>query len=116
MVNIQGLSGKFINKLKLLEVRDIFANNDIVLFTETRGSDQTKFTVNDFTYFELNRTKIKPNCKQASGGIIIYMRTSLVEHAVNISNSVKRFGDDIMWLSLTNMHYYVSILAPVSML
>ena len=27
---------------------------------------------------------------------------------MNISNSVKRFTDDIMWLSLTNEHYYVS--------
>ena len=51
MVNIQGLSEKFINELELVEIRDIFANDDIVLFTETMGSDQTKFTVNDFHIF-----------------------------------------------------------------
>ena len=37
MVNVQGLSGKCGNKLEIDELREVFKNNDVVLFTETWG-------------------------------------------------------------------------------
>lgn len=88
LVNVQGLSGKCSNKLEMVEIRDLFINNDVVLFTETWGSEHTNFTVSEFTFFELNRTEIKPNSKRASGGIIIYIRTSLIKQDVDINSSV----------------------------
>ena len=51
MVSSQGLSGKFSNNFELVEIRDIFPNNDIVLLTGRWDSDHTTFMVTDFTYF-----------------------------------------------------------------
>lgn len=108
MVNVQGLSGKCTNKLELVEIRDLFRNNDVVLFTETWGSEYTNFNVCDFTHYELNRTEIKANSKRASGGIIIYIKTSLIKQGIDMDLGVKKFGDDIMWLSLTKDFFYVN--------
>ena len=59
MVNMQGLSRQCGNKLETDELREVFKNNDVVLFTETWGNDYTKFDVRDFTHVALNRTEIK---------------------------------------------------------
>ena len=80
MVNVQGLSGKCGNKLETDELREISKNNDVVLFTETWGNDYTKFDVRDFTHVALNRTEIKANSKRASGGIVIYIKESLIKY------------------------------------
>ena len=78
MVNVQGPSGKCGNKLETDELKVIFSNNDIVLFTETWGNAHTTFDVRDFTHIALNRTEIKANSKRASGGLLCILKIPLL--------------------------------------
>ena len=108
MVNVQGLSGKCGNKLETDELREVFKNNDVVLFTETWGNDYTKFDVRDFTHVALNRTEIKANNKRASGGIVIYIKDSFIKYGKDIELVAKRFDDDIIWLHLSTEYFYIN--------
>ena len=107
MVNVQGLSGKCGNKLETDELREIFKNNDVVLFTETWGNDYTKLDVRDFTHVALNKTEIKANSKRASGGISIYIKDSLIKYGKDIELVAKRFDDDIIWLHLSTEYFNI---------
>lgn len=46
------------------EIRELFLNNDIIMFTETWGNQHTNFYVENFQYFELNRTVYKSGTKR----------------------------------------------------
>ena len=52
--NIQGLKGKFYNKLDTSEIQQLFSTHDILLFTETWGNDSLLNDVASFNYFLLN--------------------------------------------------------------
>lgn len=58
MVNVQGLSGRGSNKLETDELRKVFKDNGIILFTETYGNAYTKFNVCNFSHIELKK-KVK---------------------------------------------------------
>ena len=48
------------------------------MFVETWGHRHVDFNVPNFRYFELNRTVYKSTTKRSSGGIIVYIRESLI--------------------------------------
>ena len=98
LLNIQGLSTKSNPKLETDQVKLLFAENDCVLFTETWGNEFTNFHVNGFTSYMLNRTEYKANSKRSLGGIIIYLKNTLIKDDSNIL--YKTDSDDIIWLKL----------------
>ena len=56
MLNVQGLVSKNVCKLDSPEIKSIFENNDLVLFTETWSSDLYDYNVNGFESVILHRT------------------------------------------------------------
>ena len=66
------------SRIQSEKLQDVFANNEILLLTETWLGDETCVQVNGFKTFQLNRTLRKPNGKRNSGGIIAYIRYELV--------------------------------------
>lgn len=97
-MNIQGLISKSVNKLEWPEIQQLFKNNDILMFTETWGNSFTNFDVENFQHLELNRNEYKPNSKRSSGGVIIYIKNSIIKQGSNIS--VVKQNDDVIWLML----------------
>ena len=93
-LNVEGLVTKKMNKLQCAEIKDLFQNNEIVLFNETWTSEMSNLDVENFEYFALHRTQRKINAKRDSGGIIIYVRSELY----NSNMLVKTDCDDIIWL------------------
>ena len=59
LLNAQGLISRRTNKLKSPELKNVFNNSDLVLFTETWTDDSSDLNVNDFEYFVLNRKLVK---------------------------------------------------------
>ena len=68
---VQGLVTKYINKLQSDELIKIFQHNDLILLTEIWIDD-----------FQLNRTDKKRNAKRDSGGIALYIKSSLMRQYV----------------------------------
>lgn len=96
MLNIQGISTKRTNKLLSPEIKDIFNNHDIVLFTETWANQFSDLTVEHFEHFNLNRSENKASSKRSSGGIIIYVRNEFVSSDTVIFHS----EDDIICIKI----------------
>ena len=67
-----------------------------MMFTESWGTEYTNFHVPGFQYFNLNRHEYKPNSKRASGGIIIYVKGSILKPNYNVM--LMKDNDDIIWL------------------
>ena len=99
--NIQGLVTKTTNKLETPELRKLFEQNDIVMLTETWGHRHINFHVSNFQHFELNRTIYKQNTKRHSGGIIVYVRQSLIKKDSILL--LTKENDDIIWLRLDDI-------------
>ena len=98
---MQGLITKSTNKLNSPEICEIFNKNDIIMLVETWGHRHINFNVPNFRFFELNRTVYKSATKRSSGGIIVYIRESLIK-----SDSVVLLttdSDDIIWLRLDDI-------------
>jgi len=57
LLNINGLISKHNHKLLSTELQEIFKNNDIVCLTETWGSYELCFDVENFSYYELHRSE-----------------------------------------------------------
>ena len=106
LLNVQGLACKSNNKLESLELKQLFSENDILLFTETWGNMFTKFDVDNFQHFELNRTEYKPNSKRSSGGLVVYIRDTIVKP--NSTLSVLKQNDDIIWVKFDETNSYFS--------
>ena len=106
LLNIQGLSTKTNPKLETEEVKLLFSENDCILFTETWGNEHTDFHVNGFTHYMLNRTEYKTNSKRSSGGIILYLKNTLIKPDSNVL--YKTDSDDVIWLKLDNTNSYFS--------
>ena len=68
------------------------------MFVETWGHRHVNFHVPNFQYFELNRTIYKSSTKRSSGGIIIYIRESLIKPDSVVL--LTKESDDIIWLRL----------------
>ena len=96
LLNIQGLATKSNNKLESPEIKSLFAENDILMFTESWGTVYTNFNVSGFRYFNLNRYEYKPNSKRASGGIIIYVSERILKP--DAKPLLLNDNDDIIWL------------------
>lgn len=98
MFNVQGLRTRRINKFQSLELKNLFANNDIIFLTETWADEYSDLRVNGFNHFQLNRSEYKSNTKRASGGIIIYIR----EHLANSDSKllIHKENDDILWVRI----------------
>ena len=107
LLNVQGLATECTNKLESEEIKNLFSNNYIIMFTEHWGCSFTNFAVNGFTYFELNRTEIKQKSKRSSGGIVIYIKNSLIKQNKNTELSIRKQDDDIMWLTLSSDYFWV---------
>lgn len=75
-----------------------------MLITETWGDVFTDFQIDNFCYFELNRTVYKRSSKRASGGIVIYIRESLIRPDANIL--VIKQDDDILWIKFDEHNSY----------
>ena len=99
LLNVQGLATKCTNKLESKKIKNLFSNNYIIMFTEHWGCS--------FTNFELNRTEIKQNSKRSSGGIVIYIKNSLIKQNKNTELSIRKQDDDIMWLTLSSDYFWV---------
>ena len=61
----------------------------------------TDFNVPNFRFFELNRTVYKSTTKRASGGIIVYIRESLINQDSVVFLCTD--SDDIIWLRLDDI-------------
>ena len=85
---------KSTNKLLLPELQDIFKSNDLVLLTETWSHDAQTLDVPDFTLFSAHRLENNVNAKRYSGGIIAYVRSSLVDQ----NTLQKSESDDLLFL------------------
>ena len=97
-MNINGLCTKRTNKLNSEYVIDVFRNNDIVLFTETWTCPLSDLQVDGFEHYVLHRTTIKSSAKRNSGGIIIYVKNTLVSDDTLIYTS----QDDIIWIKISS--------------
>ena len=98
--NIQGLVTKTTNKIETPELRKLFEKSDIVMLTETWGHRHINFHVSNFQHFELNRTIYKQNTKRHFGGIIVYVRQSLIKKDSILL--LTKENDDIIWLLATS--------------
>ena len=96
LLNVQGLISKRSNKLQSKEMTQIFQQNDFILLTEIWINELCDISVDGFTVFQLNRTCKKRNAKRDSGGIALYVKSSLERHCV----LVKKENDDIIWLKI----------------
>ena len=92
MLNVQGLVSKNVCKLDSPEIKNIFENNDLVLFTETWPSDL--YGYNGFESIILHKTAKKHGSKRASGGLIVYIRSKFYDKNLIIKTDC----DDIIWL------------------
>ena len=54
-------NSKYVNKLMSLEVKQIFKEHDIILFTETWSNKQTELEVQGFEHYALHRGE-KEHC------------------------------------------------------
>lgn len=59
LLNIQCLISKYVNKLMSQEVKQIFKEHDIILFTETWSNKQTELEVQGFEHYALHRGERK---------------------------------------------------------
>ena len=84
LLNIQGLISRRSNKLRSKELTQIFQQNDFILLTETWTNDLCDISVDGFTVFQLNRTCKKRNAKRDSGGIALYVKSSLERQCILI--------------------------------
>ena len=71
------------------------------MLVETWGHRHVDFNVPDFRFFELNRTVYKSTTKRASGGIIVYIRESLINQDSVVFLCTN--SDDIIWLRLDDI-------------
>ncbi|MCG8045176.1 MAG: reverse transcriptase family protein [Candidatus Thiodiazotropha taylori] len=78
------------------ELLTIFGRNDIILFTETWTSEFADISVNGFNEVRLDRVTKKQTTKRNSGGIAIYIKSTIYKHV----KVVKRESDDIIWLRI----------------
>ena len=84
------------------EIREIFFENDIIMFTETWGNQLTNFYVENFQYFELNRTGYKSGTKRSSGGLVVYIRDSILKP--NSKVVLLKENDDVIWIALDDIN------------
>ena len=77
-----------------------------MMFTELWGTEYTNFHVPGFQYFNLNRHEYTPNSKWASGGIIIYLKESILKPNYNVM--LMKDNDDIIWLRFDETKSIVS--------
>ena len=71
------------------------------MLVETWGHRHVDFNVPNFRFFELNRTVYKSTTKRASGGIIVYIRESLINQDSVVFLCTD--SDDIIWLRLDDI-------------
>ena len=71
------------------------------MLVETWGHRHVDFSVPNFRFFELNRKTYKSKTKRSSGGIIVYIRESLISHDSVVFLTTE--GDDIIWLRLDDI-------------
>lgn len=60
------------------ELKSVFENSDVVLWTETWTNSFSELHVENFEYYVLNRTENTKSSKRSSGGIVIYLRNTFV--------------------------------------
>ena len=73
--NVQCLVSKRVNKLQSDYFKDLFENNDVLLFCETWSSELSELHVDGFEYDALHRTDKHKNSKRDSGGLVVYIRS-----------------------------------------
>ena len=98
MLNIQGLVGRRYNKLKSDELKNIFSNHDIVLFTETWSNELFDYDFDGFTCYKLHRTLKHKNANRDSGGLMAYISDTCNKQI----SLVKTVDDCIMWLKISD--------------
>ena len=67
LLNIQCLISKYVNKLMSLDVKQIFKEHDIILFTETLSNKQAEHEVQGFEHYALHRVERKNTARRDSG-------------------------------------------------
>ena len=82
LFNVQGSVTKYTNKLQSDELIKIFQHNDLVLLTVIWTNDLCDISVHGFSVFQLNRMDKKRNVKRGSGGIALYIKSSLMRQCV----------------------------------
>lgn len=78
------------------EVKQIFKDHDIILFTETWSNKQTELEVQGFEHYALHRSEKKSTAKRDSGGLVVYIADYLKNHV----NFLKTDKDDILWIRI----------------
>ena len=104
LLNVQGLVTKYTNKLQSEELIEIFQSNDIILLTEIWTNDLCDISVDGFSVFQLNRVEKKHNAKRDSGGIVLYIKNSLMRHC----ELLKKENDDVIWLKIDKSLLHLS--------
>jgi len=103
LLNIEGLVGRPYNKINDLELKSIFNYHDIVMLTESWLNDSSECSVDDFTYYRLNRTLNHKNTRRNSGGIIVYVSNKISQNVTLL----KTEGDCILWLNIDSCLFSV---------
>ena len=85
------------------EVKHLFEESDILLFTETWTSEyeEAELQVENFDFIPLHRTELHPRAKRSSGGLLIYLRSSLR----NVLTFIQSSCDDILWMKLNGAYF-----------
>ena len=98
LLNVQGLIGRRYNKLNSVELKQVFASSDIIMFTEAWSNDCYDYHVDGFNYYILHRTIKNRRAQRDSGGLIIYISDKLRSSADDLL--LKTVDDSIIWLKL----------------
>ena len=98
LLNVQGLIGGRYNKLNSMELKQVFASSDIIMFTEAWSNDWYDYHVYGFNYYILHRTIKHRRAQRDSGGLIIYISDKLRSSADD--SLLKTVDDSIIWLKL----------------
>lgn len=78
------------------EVKQIFKEHDIILFTETWSNKQTELEVQGFEHYALHRGERKSTARRDSGGLVIY----IANYLKNYVKFLKTDKDDILWVCM----------------
>ena len=94
LLNVQGLVGKRYNKHDSDEMKQLFKDHDVLLFTETWSSDCYNYNVLNFQSCVVNRTCTSEGAKRNSGGMIVYVHERLKKYV----HFVKSSCESVLWL------------------
>lgn len=87
------------------ELKCVFDKNDIICLTESWSCDDYDYTVENFMYYKLDRCKLYKKAYRNSGGVIIYLRNTLLINGDIKNNILFCSNDSHLWFKLSKCHF-----------